>query len=50
MKEDIFGSVMYDGKLIDIDKEDIEKLKKISKELKEKNKKLEEKSENIFNQ
>ena len=28
MNEDTFGSVMYDGKLIDLDKEDIEKLKK----------------------
>lgn len=50
MKEDTFGTIMYDGKLIDIDKEDIEKLKKISKELSEKNDILEQKAEKIFNQ
>lgn len=50
MKEDTFGTIMYDGKLIDIDKEDIEKLKKISKELSEKNNILEQKAEKIFNQ
>ena len=50
MKEDTFGTIMYDGKLIDIDKEDIEKLKKISKELSEKNDMLEQKAEKIFNQ
>lgn len=50
MKEDLFGSIMYDGKLINVDTEDIEKLKEISKDLKEKNIKLEEKLENIFKQ
>ena len=50
MYENQFGSIMYDGKLINIDTEDIEKLKKISEELKEKNIKLEEKTEKIFNQ
>ncbi len=50
MKEDLFGNIMYDGKMINVDTEDIEKLSKISEELKEKNKKLEEKIENIFNQ
>lgn len=50
MKEDIFGSIMYDGKMINVDKEKIETLENISKELKEKNKKLEQKAENIFNQ
>ena len=50
MNEDTFGSVMYDGKLIDLDKEDIEKIKKISKELSERNDELEKKVEKIFNQ
>ena len=39
MKEDLFGNIMYDGKMINVDTEDIEKLSKISEELKEKNKK-----------
>lgn len=46
--KDVFGNVMYEGKMINVDKEDIENLKKISKDLKEKNKKLEEKIEKIF--
>ena len=50
MKQDIFGKVMYEGKMVDIDKTNMEALKKISEELKEKNQKLEEKAENIFNQ
>ena len=50
MKEELFGSIMYNGKMIDIDKEDVESLKKIAEELKEKNKIIEEKTENIFNQ
>ena len=50
MIEDKFGTIMYNGKVVDIDTEDIEKLKKISKELKEKNEELEKKSEKIFNQ
>ena len=50
MKEDVFGSIMYDGQMINVDKEEIEKLEKISKELKEKNKILEEKIDRIFNQ
>ena len=50
MKEELFGSIMYNGKLVDIDKEDIENLKNISKDLREKNKILEEKIENIFKQ
>lgn len=50
MKEDVFGSIMYEGKMINIDTEDIESLEKISKALKEKNKELEQKAENIFNQ
>lgn len=50
MKEDKFGNIVYDGKTINLDKEDIENLKKISSELKEKNKNLEEKIEKIFKQ
>lgn len=50
MKEELFGSIMNNGKLVDIDKEDIENLKKISEELRERNKILEDKTENIFNQ
>lgn len=50
MKENLFGSMMYNGKLVNIDTEDMEKLRKISEELKEKNKILEEKTEKIFNQ
>ena len=50
MKEDKFGTIMYNGKIVDVDTEDIETLKKISKELKEKNEELEKKSEKIFNQ
>ncbi len=50
MKEELFGNVMYNGKMINVDTEDIEALKKISSELKEKNKQLEEKVENIFRQ
>ena len=34
MKEDLFGNIMYDGKMINVDTEDIEKLSKISEELK----------------
>lgn len=50
MKQELFGNIMYEGKLINIDKEDIENLKKISDILKEKNKKLEEKIDRIFKQ
>lgn len=50
MEEDKFGTVMYNGKIVNVDTEDIEILKKISKELKEKNEELEKKSEKIFNQ
>ncbi|MBR1540889.1 MAG: hypothetical protein IJ629_07115 [Clostridia bacterium] len=50
MKDDLFGNIMYEGKMINVDKENIENLRKISSELKEKNKRLEEKADNIFNQ
>ena len=50
MKDDLFGNIMYEGKMVNVDKENIENLRKISSELKEKNKRLEEKADNIFNQ
>ncbi|MBR2290232.1 MAG: hypothetical protein IJ867_06575 [Clostridia bacterium] len=50
MKEDIFGSIMYNGKMVNVDTEEIEVLRNISSELKEKNKRLEETVEKIFNQ
>ena len=50
MKDEKFGSIMYNGKMIDIDQEEMDKLKKISKELKEKNEILEGKIEKIFKQ
>lgn len=50
MKEDVFGTIAYEGKMINVDKENIENLKKISSDLKEKNKRLEEKAEKIFYQ
>lgn len=48
MKDERFGNVMYNGKLINVDTEKIENLKKISEEIKEKKAKLEEKEEKIF--
>ena len=50
MKQDVFGNIMYNGKMINIDKEKTENLEKILNELKEKNKVLEKKAEKIFNQ
>ena len=50
MKEDVFGSIMYDGKMVNIDKEDVEKLKTISDELKKKASILNQKAESIFKQ
>ena len=50
MKEETFGSIMYKGKMINIDSENIDVLKNISDELKEKNKQLEMTVEKIFNQ
>ena len=50
MKEESFGNIIYQGRTINVDQEDIESLKEISKELKEKNKKLDEKAENVFKQ
>lgn len=34
MENEIFGSVMYNGKMINLDKENIENLEKISQDLK----------------
>ena len=50
MSKDVFGTVMYDGKMINLDSENIEKLEKISKELKEKCSTVVKKAEGIFNQ
>ena len=50
MKEETFGNIMYNGKMINIDSENIDVLKNISGELKEKNKQLEMTMEKIFNQ
>lgn len=50
MKDELFGTISYDGKMINLDKDNIEDLKKISSELKERQKNLEIKVENIFKQ
>jgi len=50
MKEELFGSIMYEGQMINVDEEDIENLTKIAQALKEKKARLEEKAENIFKQ
>ena len=50
MKNEVFGSIMYDGKMINLDKENIETLEKISQELKEKCDTLKNKSATIFKQ
>lgn len=50
MKNENFGSIMYDGKIIDIDKSDIKELQKISKDLKEKSQDLNNKIITVFKQ
>ena len=50
MKEELFGTIMYDGKMYNLDKDDIDELVKISQELKEKAQNLEEKVEKVFKQ
>lgn len=50
MKSNSFGSIMYDGKIIDIDKNDIDELQKISKDLKEKSQDLNSKIITVFKQ
>jgi hypothetical protein len=47
---EVFGSIMHNGTMVNLDKESIEKLEKISSELKEKYDALEKKSKTIFNQ
>lgn len=50
MENDIFGSVVYDGKMINLDKESIENLEKISEELKIKTESLKSKMITVFKQ
>ena len=50
MQEELFGSIVYEGQMINVDQEDVEKLREIAQALKEKKAKLEEKAENIFKQ
>lgn len=50
MSKDTFGTIMYEGKMINLDSENIEKLEKISTELKEKCSTAIKKAEGIFNQ
>lgn len=50
MDKDVFGSIMYSGKMVNLDKENIESLEKMSQELKEKCNTLKKKANSIFNQ
>lgn len=50
MKNEKFGSIMFDGKMIDIDRTNIEELEKIETKLKENEKNLKSKVVTIFNQ
>lgn len=50
MENDTFGSTMIDGRMVNIDKEDINTLRKYSEELKQKVNILNGKVENIFKQ
>lgn len=50
MKNNNFGSIMHDGKIIDIGKTDIDQLQKISKDLKEKSEDLNNKIITVFKQ
>ena len=50
MSNELFGSIVYDGKMINLDKEDLEKLKNMSIELKNEQKNLIEKISPVFNQ
>lgn len=50
MKSEKFGSIMFDGKMIDIDRTNIEELEKIETKLKENEKNLKSKVVTIFNQ
>ena len=48
MEKDIFGTIFFDGKLVDLDKENIENLEKMSNELKSKDEELKKKILTIF--
>ena len=48
--EEKFGSIMYEGKMINLDNESIEKLTEMSEELTEKYNTLMKKTLTVFNQ
>lgn len=48
--EEKFGTIVYDGKMINLDSENLEKLSEISKELNDKYNLLYKKSLSVFNQ
>ncbi len=48
--EEKFGSIMYDGKMINLDNENMEKLSEISEELSNKYNSLMKKTLTVFNQ
>lgn len=50
MKNEKFGSIVIDGKVIDIDKSNINDLEKIEKKLEEQEKNLKEKIVTVFKQ
>ncbi len=50
MKNEKFGSIMFDGKMIDLDRADINELKKVETKLKEKENNLKDKVVTIFKQ
>ncbi len=50
MTEEKFGSMMYNGKMINLDTENVEMLEKISNELKLKSESIKKKAEVIFKQ
>ena len=50
MSEEQFGNIMYDGKIVNLDKEKIELLEEISKDLKSKRDTLKRRAESIFKQ
>jgi len=48
MEKDVFGTIFYNGRMVDLDKEDIGTLEKISKELKVQDEELKNKVLSIF--
>ena len=48
--EEKFGSIMFDGKIVNLDNESMEKLSEISEELTEKYNTLMKKTLTVFNQ